>query len=261
MFKNRRRYYGWFLSVFLIIFVSVSSITFAQKVDEKMKNAGQYYRNDVYDKAINIYEQLIKSGYEGKSLFYNLGNSYYRVGKVGYAILNYEKALKISPNDEDVKHNLAFARLSTVDRIQPLPEFFLFQWWETLLASYTVNGWTYLTYLIYIILLSLFVGYFFVQTISQQKFILFSGLTVLIILALSVSLLIVKVNRETTQHSGVVITQSVTVKNSPDQKSSDAFVIHEGLKIKLEDKLDQWIKIRLADGKVGWVENDSVEKI
>jgi tetratricopeptide (TPR) repeat protein len=244
---------------FIFIFNSESGI--AKDVNSSMQKANEYYRNAEFDEAINIYERLRSEGYNGTSLYYNLANSYYRIGKLGYAILNYERALKISPSDEDVKHNLAFANLSTVDRIQPLPTFFLFEWWETLLAVSSVNGWTYAAYIFFIILLLLIVLYFFARTIFQQKIILFSGLATLIVLVLIVSLLVVKINREQTVISGVIVEQSTTVKTSPDPNSTDAFVIHEGLKVNLEDRLDQWVKIKLADGKVGWVENGAVEKI
>ncbi len=243
----------------ILLFFSV--LIFPKDVQQMMKEANELYRNGKFESAIETYKQIEKEGYEGTSLYYNLGNSYYRVGKIGYAILNYEKALKLSPTDEDVKHNLAFANLSTVDKIQPLPEFFLFVWWDSLLASFTVNGWTYIVYFFFILLLILVSLYFFVRTIIQQKLVLFSGLGILVVLALTISLLIVKINREQTLISGVVIEQSVTAKTSPDPKSGDAFIIHEGLKVNLEDKLDQWVKIKLADGKVGWIENNSVEKI
>jgi tetratricopeptide (TPR) repeat protein len=243
------------------IIVLVSVLVFPKDVQEMMKQANEFYRNGKFDSAIVAYKQIEKEGYEGTSLYYNLGNSFYRIGKIGYAILNYERALKLSPTDEDVKHNLAFANLSTVDKIQPLPEFFLFVWWDSLLTSFTVNGWTYIVYFFFILLLILISLYFFVRTIFQQKLVLFSGLGILVVLALSISLLIVKINREQTLISGVVVEQSVTAKTSPDSKSGDAFIIHEGLKVNLEDKLDQWVKIKLADGKVGWVENNSVEKI
>ena len=249
------------LFVLFIIFFSINNLSFARDVTSSMQQASEYYRNAEFDKAIDIYEQLRSEGYKGTSLYYNLANSYYRIGKLGYAILNYERALKISPSDDDVKHNLAFANLSTVDRIQPLPTFFLFEWWETLLASFSVNGWTYAAYLFYIILILLIILYFFARTIFHQKIILFSGLGTLIVLVLIVSLLVVKINREQTVISGVVVEQSTTVKTSPDPNSTDAFVIHEGLKVNLEDRLDQWVKIKLADGKVGWVENSAVEKI
>ena len=83
----------------------------------------------------------------------------------------------------------------------------------------------------------------------------------LAIFLMLISLLIVKINREENVIEGVVIEQSLTVKTSPDLKSTDAFVIHEGLKVNLEDRLDNWIKIRLADGKVGWIESNTVERI
>jgi len=253
-------FFNQFIVVILFILLSAGAAS-ANQLDELMQKGGDYYRNGEYDKAIETYEKIMNDGYEGTALYYNLANSYYRIGKLGYAILNYERALKLSPSDEDVKHNLAFANLSTIDRIQPLPEFFIFDIWEAILGMFSVNGWSYLAYFLYIILLLFAAYYFFVKTIFQQKVILFSGLGVLVILALTVSLLVVKVNRETTEKSGVIVIHSVTVKTSPDIKSTDTFIIHEGLKVKVEDKLDDWVKIRLADGKVGWMQKSDLMEI
>ena len=244
-----------------LLLVLISFTMFGQSIEESMQKAGDNYRNGQFDQAIEIYEHLLNKGYEGTTLYFNLANSYYRIGQLGKAILNYERALQLSPSDEDVKHNLAFANLSTVDRIQPLPTFFLFEWWESILASLTVNGWTYLVYIFFILLIVLIVIYFFAKTTFQQKLILFSGLGMLAIFVMLFSLLIVKINREENVIEGVIIGQSITVKTSPDIKSTDIFVIHEGLKVNLEDKLDNWVKIRLADGKLGWIENNTVEKI
>jgi tetratricopeptide (TPR) repeat protein len=248
-------------SIAALLLVLSSFTMFSQSIEESMQKAGDNYRNGQFDQAIEIYVRLLNEGYEGTTLYFNLANSYYRIGQLGQAILNYERALRLSPSDEDVKHNLAFANLSTVDRIQPLPTFFLFEWWESILASLTVNGWTYLAYISFILLVILIVIYFFAKTIFQQKLILFSGLGMLAIFLMLISLLIVKINREENVIEGIVIEQSITVKTSPDLKSTDAFVIHEGLKVNLEDKLDNWVKIKLADGKVGWIENNTVEKI
>ena len=261
MHKNRIVLFNRFFFYLIIALTLFSGLSLAQNIDEQMQQAGAFYRNGEFDRAIKIYEDLRSDGFEGTTLYFNLANSYYRIGKLGYAILNYERALKISPSDEDVMHNLAFANLSTVDRIQPLPTFFLFEWWESLLASLTVNGWTYISFFFYILLMLLIVIYFFAKTIFQQKIILFTGLGMLGIFLITVSLLIVKINREQTHINAVVIEQSITVKTSPDPKSTDAFVIHEGLKVNLEDNLDEWVKIRLADGKVGWVENRAIERI
>lgn len=233
----------------------------ALQVHDAMEKGNIFYRNGEYEKAIEEFNKLVDEGYLGTSLFYNLGNSYYRIGKIGLAILYYEKALKLSPSDEDIKHNLNFAGLSTVDRIQPLPTFFLFEWWETILGSFTENGWAYIIFILYLLVIFLAGSYFFAGSIRQQKLVLFSGVAALLVLAISISLLVVKINREATVKSGVILEQFVTVKSSPDPKSTDAFVIHEGLKVNLEDNLDEWVKIRLADGKVGWIENNYVEQI
>jgi len=251
-----------FLIISSIILILTNPLTInASQIYDIMEKGNTYYRDGEYEQAIEEYIKLVDEGYLGTSLFYNLGNSYYRIGNIGLAILYYERALKLSPSDEDIKHNLNFAHLSTVDRIQPLPTFFLFEWWEGILGSFTENGWAYIIFVFYFLAIFLAAIYFFVRSINQQKLILFSGLAALLVLAISTSLLIVKINREATVKSGVIVEQFVTVKSSPDPKSTDAFVIHEGLKVNLEDKLDEWVKVRLADGKVGWIENNYVEQI
>ena len=257
--QNNRAFTLFFISIasFLVFTIDIP----ASQVDDIMAKGNKFYRDGSYEKAINEYGQLVNEGYFGTSLYYNLGNSYYRVGKIGYAILYYEKALKLSPSDEDVQHNLNFARLSTVDRIQPLPKFFLFDWWESLLNSFSENGWAYIVFVVYLLLIILVALYFFARSVVQQKIIFFSSIAVVFILAICVSLLIVKVNREETLKSGIIVKQAVTVKSSPEATGTDAFVIHEGLKVNIEDKLDAWVKIRLADGKVGWIENNLVKQI
>ena len=146
LMQNNRAFTLFFISIasFLVFTIDIP----ASQVDDIMAKGNKFYRDGSYEKAIDEYGQLVNEGYFGTSLFYNLGNSYYRVGKIGYAILYYEKALKLSPSDEDVQHNLNFARLSTVDRIQPLPKFFLFDWWESLLNSFSENGWAYIVFVV-----------------------------------------------------------------------------------------------------------------
>ena len=81
--------------------------------DDLVKKGNEFYQDKQYDKAIDTYQQVIHLGYEGTSLYYNLANSYYRDGKIGLSILYYEKALKLSPGDDDVIHNLTIANTKT----------------------------------------------------------------------------------------------------------------------------------------------------
>lgn len=223
-----------------------------------MKQAAEFYKAKKYEQAEKIYLDLVNKGYEGTSLFYNLGNTYFREGKLGYAILYYNKARKLSPGDEDIQHNLNIANARTVDKINTLPKFFLFQWWESILSIFTLTGWTYLTYILFLLLLVSIALYFLIKRQKIQRTSFFTGIIFLFFLILSIVFTSVKLNKELNVRNGIIISKIVTVKLSPDENSNDAFVIHEGLKVQLEDKVDNWVKIRLHDGKVGWITESNV---
>lgn len=249
-----------FLIAIPLFLLSVLS-AYAANVDDIMNKAAQHYRNNDFASAINHYEKLVREGYSGVSLFYNLGNAYYRIGKLGYAILYYEKALKLSPNDEDVKHNLTLANLSTIDKIDTLPKFFLFEWWESFLSVFTTQTWIILSLVIYLLLLVVISVYFFASTIIHPRISFFTGAAVLVILIFSISLAAIKLNRENKRLEAIVVENSVVVKLSPDERGKDGFVVHAGLKILLEDEIDDWRKIRLPDGKVGWLPSGTIRQI
>ena len=245
----------------LFLSVLVVNLALASQVDDLMKQGNDAYRNGNYKEAIDDYGKLVHEGYEGVSLFYNLGNAYYKQDKLGYAILYYEKALKISPNDGDVQHNLAIANAKTIDRIDTLPKFFIFQIWESLLSFFSIKGWTYLAYLLFLLILLAAGIYFFTKRPAIQRYSFFSGLLILCLFILSVIILTINVNREQNIKQGIIIVQSVSAKQGPDVSNNDAFVIHEGLKVRMEDRVDNWVKIRLNDGKEGWLPESDIAQI
>lgn len=244
--------------VFSFLIINVIS---ASQIDDLMKQGNAAYQNGNYQNAISDYEKLVHDGYEGVSLYYNLGNAYYKDGKLGYSILYYEKALKLSPNDDDIQHNLAIANAKTIDRINTLPKFFIFQWWESLLSFFSVKGWTYFTYSLFILILVAAGIYFFIKNPLIQRYSFFGGLAILVLFILSVVMLTINVNRQLNVKNGIIIAQAVSAKLSPDAKSNDAFVIHEGLKVIMEDKVDDWVKVRLNDGKIGWLPQNDIAQI
>lgn len=251
---------SYLIKIFLV-FVIVSSVSFPSDLSELMRKGNEYYKNNQYQLAIEEYNKAFKQGYEGATLYYNLGNAHYRLGEVGYAILYYEKALKFSPSDEDTKHNLALARLNLKDKVDSLPPFFIFNIWEGLIALFSVTGWTFVTYIFYILLLIAVIAYFFSKSSTQQRVSFFSGAAFLLLMLFSVLLLNVKMNKEYRLKNGIILQPEVTAKTSPDNSSKDGFTIHEGLKVKLEDRVDNWVKIRLNDGKVGWIPRQDLGEI
>jgi tetratricopeptide (TPR) repeat protein len=245
----------------LILFSTFKISASEDNSESLMEKGNQHYINKEYQQAINNYVKLISSGYESTELFYNLGNAYYKTGNNGYAILYYEKALKSSPSDEDIIHNLALVNSRLVDKVESFPKFFLFQWWENLLAFFSLTGWTYFSYFLFILLIASILLYFFAMTLMQQKISVIAGSITSVLMILVISLLIVKLNREVNIKSAVIVEQVVTVKLAPDDKSNDAFIIHEGLKVRVEDQVENWFKIRLDDGKIGWMTGDKLRTI
>ena len=246
----------YLINIFYLLII-LSSLAKADS-NSIMQTANEYYKNNRYQLAIEEYNKLLLDGFEGTSLYYNLGNAHYRLGKVGYAILYFQKALKLSPNDEDVKHNLALAKLNLKDKVDTLPPFFIFNLWEGLLASFSVTGWTIIVYIVFILFLIVTVSYFFSRNVTEQRISFFSGAGLAIALVFAIILLVVKMNKEYNVKDGIIVETAVVVKSSPDFSSKDSFQIHEGLKVRVEDHVDDWVKIRLNDGKIGWINEKSI---
>lgn len=245
----------------LVLFFFISFSFAKADVKSVMQKGNEFYKNNQFQLSIDEYNKLINQGYTGTSLYYNLGNAHYRLGNIGYAVLYYEKGLKLSPGDEDAKHNLALVKLNLKDKVETLPPFFIFNIWEGVLALFTVNGWTVFAYIVFLLLLLCIVAYFFSRSSTQQRISFFTGIGITVFLILTIIMLMVKMNKELNIKDGVIISNIVTVKSSPDNSSKDEFVIHEGLKVRLEDKVDNWSKIRLADGKVGWILEEYIGNI
>ncbi len=231
------------------------------KAEALMAEGNKDYQSQKYDSAVTAYHKVLDLGYIGTSVYYNIGDAYYREGKLGYAILYYEKALKLSPGDNDVIHNLEIANARTIDKVNTLPPFFLFQWWESFLGLLTVNGWTYTAYICLLLVLGSILLYFFAKRPGVQRASVFSGFISILLLVFTASVVAVTVNRALNVKYGVIVSPVVSVKLSPDQTSNDAFIVHEGLKVRELEQVGNWIEVRLADGKEGWVLQSEVGTI
>src|SRR4030067_2160060 len=152
--------------IFLFLFVKIVS---AGELENLFQKGNEHYLKGEYQETIRIFQSIVEKGYQGKSLYYNLGNAYFRIGKIGLAILYYEKAKKISPSDEDVNYNLAFANSKIADKIETLPKFFIFDWWENALALFSISGWTYAAYLFYLFILGAVGYYYFARSLKGQR--------------------------------------------------------------------------------------------
>ncbi len=245
----------------LIFFLFAASIFGNGRLDDIMNKGNAAFQKENYEEALKNYNSILNEGYVSSALYFNIGNSYYRLGKLGLSILYYEKTLKLSPDNEDAIYNLSVARVHTKDKIKEVPELFIVKWWNSFLSFLPTSGWAMVVLAVYFIMLIFVAGWFFTKSSSVKQYTFFGGSAALAILILSIVFLISSINHENSKKFGILLRQVTTAKVSPDKGSSDAFVIHEGVKFRIEDELQGWNEIKLPDGKVGWIQQKSFEKI
>jgi len=246
----------------IILFLILLTVPgFSQSPGAVVDSANAAYTEGEYYKALSLYDSVYQMGYESASLYYNLGNSYFKTDDIANAILFYERALKLSPQDEDIKGNLEMARQLTLDKIEKVPELFYERWWQRMMNTFNMDGWATL----FVISLSVFfvalVFFILSKNVWIRKFSFYSGIIIFLVAGLSMIFSLKQQHEVMDETDAIVFKPSVTVKASPDKKSVNLFVIHEGTKVYILDKLGNWYEIKIDNGSVGWIPQETVEVI
>ncbi len=230
-------------------------------VDSLMKAGNAAYTAKNFEKAIDNYEKIIDEGYESPALYYNLGNAYYKIGALGKAILNYERALALNPSDEDAKYNLKIANARIVDKINAVPKFFLTEWKDSLLKLFSPSALALITSVLFAAFLLFLFLFRYGKTAGTRKSGFVFASVFFALFVLSALLYYGKAKQIETEKYGIILAKEVTVRVSPDDNAKAAFIVHEGTKVLVEDKVGNWADIKLPDGKKGWAPKDTFELI
>ena len=245
--------------LFFLFFISYNS--FAQDPQTLLNTANKAYNEGMYDSALNVYHLIEKENFESAELFYNMGNAHFKRNDIASAILYYEKAKKLSPNDEDIDYNLRIANSMIVDKIERVPELFYKKWWNYFYNMFNANTWTVISLISWFILI-FFIGVFIIsKSRSGRKLAFYLGLLFLFVSVATFGLASQKYYFGKAHHEAIIFTPTITVKSSPTMNAVDLFVVHEGTKIYILDEVQNWIKIRIPDGSIGWLPVNSVQKI
>lgn len=244
----------------LILALTLAGVSLnAQKMQEDaFARANAYYNNSQYDSALIVYNRIISDGYISTPLLYNMGNAYFKLRNVPMSIFYYERALKLDPNNEDVRNNLAIANALTTDKIEPLPVFFLTRWHRNVGNIFTADGWALLSIILFAALLLTIFLYLTARRKGLKKSMFFTGIFALLLFVVSIVFSVQK-SRYMNSHDEAIITiPTITVKSSPSSSGVDLFVLHEGTKVEVKETDGSWDKIRMADGSVGWLPGDAL---
>ena len=223
--------------------------------------ADSSYVRGQYQQAIAQYEALLKQG-ASADLYYNLGNAYYRTENIPEAVLNYERALLLSPGDRDIRFNLQIARSKTFDKIVPESEMFFVTWYRSLVSMMSVDGWARTALVALALTIILLLVYLFSERIWLRKAGFFGGVA-LLLLFMGANIFAWQQKKDLLNRKGAIIfAPSVTVKSTPAANGTDLFILHEGTKVVITDgSMKEWKEIRLADGKEGWIESKHIRVI
>lgn len=245
----------------IIAFQMIAINMLAIVPDSLIVTANNAYDQGLYDSALNTYNQVINNGIESGEMYYNMGNAYYKNNDVASAILYYEKAKKLLPNDEDILYNLNIANSMIVDKIEKVPELFYYRWWNFFYNALGADAWTIFA-LVSFSFLIVTIGLFIISRKRQyRKLSFYIGMLFLVITIATFALASQKYYYNIEHKEAIVFTSSITVKSSPTLNAVDLFVIHEGTKVKIIDKIDNWAEIKIQNGSVGWLPEESLKEI
>lgn len=245
----------------VLVIISVALFTafgaFAQ-VDQTKLEADQAYIQEDYQSAITLYEQILTQEYVSAEVYYNLGNAYFKSGQIAPSVLNFERASKLAPQDEDIIFNLKLANLSVKDKIEEIPQIFFVRWWKHLINVFHVDGWAWNAVIGFLLSLAGFLVFRFTSEEGIKRLSFYTALVVLLWTSFSLYAAQKNYTKAVNDKRAVVFAFTINAKSAPDKKGKDLFVIHEGLVVTVSDNLNGWARIKLSNGNVGWIPEEAL---
>lgn len=224
-------------------------------------NADAEFSKGNYQQAVADYEELLKKG-ESAQLYFNLGNSYYRLGNITQSVIAYERAQRLSPSDRDITYNLEFVRSKTIDKIVPVDEMFFVSWYWSLVNSCGVDGWARMAVVSFVLALAMALLFLLGRSEWMRRTGFYSALLLAFVFVMSNVFAWHQKQAFEHRDKAVVVDPTINVKSTPSDTGTDAFVIHEGTSVTITDRtMKDWFSVTLANGKEGWLKRSQVEVI
>jgi tetratricopeptide (TPR) repeat protein len=245
---------------FCLMLFAVTSVCAQPSADTLWNSANRNYSEGNYKDAAQQYEQILKEYGKSSDLYFNLGNAYFKLDRIGLARLNYERARRLSPANPDIIHNLEFVDALQVDKIDEVKPLFITSLLDDVANVFTDGVWSVI-FFVFVVLTLFLLGVFIFSRAGSRKLV-FSGICLFFILCLASSYFAWRQrNSVLSRGEAVVTSDEVMVKSAPNS-GSDLFLIHEGLKVKILDKQNNCYRIILNDGKSqGWIPREDAEII
>jgi len=245
----------------LLITLLIFSNDLLGQADSLFTKANKLYQIEKYSEALEIYKEIEENKVQSDELFYNIANANYKLNRVAPAIYYYEKALIVNPNNTDAKFNLRFAKQMAIDNIEPLPKTFSQKFSISIIQKLTYNNWAWLAVSLSLLFAVLFLLYHFSYNSSSKRFYFVSSVISAFLVLLTLTFSYQNYNTVKMNRPAIVFAQQTAIKSAPTMSSEISFELHEGTKVQILETLDNWKKIKIADGKMGWIIGDDLKEL
>lgn len=246
--------------VYILTFLIGTFLGFGQN-ENLFEQGNDLYNKGDFEDAISKYESIIETGEHSAALYFNLANAHYKLNHIAPSIYYYEKALKLSPNDKEIHNNIAFARNMTIDAIDKTPEIGFSKFSKNVTNWLSFDNWAKLSVLLMVLFVVSYLVYYFNYSAMKKRLAFITAMTFLILACCSVALAFNNYHLVENDRPAIVFAKESQVKSEPNLRSSESFKLHEGTKVKIMDTVNNWKKIKLADGKTGWIPTEAIKAL
>ena len=244
-----------------ILILLISTFAIAQN-NELFKQGNNLYNEGEFQNAINTYERILDSKNHSAELYFNLANAYYKMNRIAPSVYYYEKALQLSPNDQDVKNNIAFAKNMTIDAIEVMPEIGFSKIMNSIINRFSFDAWALFSVVFVILFVILFLAYHFSYSTNKKRLAFLSSNLSLFLVLIALIFAFQKYDYDQKDKPAIVFAQESEIKSEPNLRSEISFKLHEGTKVQvLEVYNENWTKIKLTDGKTGWIPSQDIKEL
>lgn len=247
-----------YLALLLVFFTLAYSAQAAGDYKQWWQKANELYDQKNYDSALQLYNKVAEEQPGSAEVYYNLGNTYYRLNDIGNAVLNYERALHLQPSYTEAADNLYLTQNRINNRIQPIPEIFFIKWWKSITRQGLANVYA----IVALLLLLATVGYLIARRLGKISYNAPVQLvaSAFILCGLFILLGMVAADRRAGSNKGVVMNEGTPMMAEPKYGKSLSLV-PEGTTIHITGTQAGWHEITLPDGRNGWMQQEAISKI
>lgn len=254
----------------IFAFIAILLCTLASQAQSLAIQADSAYNQQDYNTAVRLYHQAMNNEGVSPQLYYNLGNTYYRLGKLGRSVLYYRRALNLDPSFSEARDNLAFVNTQILDKPED-DSSFLGNLHRSILEKLSPNAWAWTAFALFAITLILAALYVFSSSIALRKIGFFGGFVFLVIFIYALVIAHQSSSGAFNTSYAVIITPTSNLSTSPGGQNENSKIIplHEGTVVEITDSIvlpgetssPLWYNVKINNSTSAWARSADLERI